>query len=87
MALTFPNGSPANLTADDGHWFFDKAEGCGWKNAGKAIVDWKMPCRAWAKARIFPSQQVQRTGSQSPQEKHWATKASEIELAKLRAGK
>jgi hypothetical protein len=74
------------LPRDDAEWFFCKCEGCGWKNDGKAIVDWKMTCRAWAKAKIFPSQK-QHNGSQSPQEKHWATKASEIELAKLRAGK
>lgn len=44
------------LAPTDGEWFFDKAEGCGWKNNGKAIVCWKATVRAWQKIKIFPSQ-------------------------------
>lgn len=44
------------LSDDDGEWFFLKAEGCGWKNGGKSIVDWRATVRAWQKAGHFPSQ-------------------------------
>jgi len=44
------------LTPEDAAWFFNKCEGCGWKNNGKPIVDWKATVRAWQLARIFPSQ-------------------------------
>jgi hypothetical protein len=46
------------LTKEDGEWFWLKAQGCGWKNAGKAIVDWQCTVRAWKLARVFPSQKV-----------------------------
>ncbi len=48
------------LLADDGHWFYFKAQGCGWKNNGKAIVDWQDTCRAWQLQKIFPSQKPVR---------------------------
>jgi hypothetical protein len=67
-------------------YIFNKWDGSGWKNGGQSIKDWKATVRSWKAAGYFPSQK-QHNGSQSPQEKHWATKASEIELAKLRAGK
>lgn len=45
------------LTKEDGQWFFLKCEGCGWKNNGKAILDWRSTVRAWEKLRtVFPSQ-------------------------------
>ena len=44
------------LKQEDGEWFFDKCEGCGWKNNGKPIVDWKATIRAWRRIEIFPSQ-------------------------------
>ncbi len=75
------------LPSSDGTWFFDKAEGCGWKNNGKAIVDWKATCRAWKGASVFPSQKVQR-GVNRPealQDKHWSTKQADAELAHLKA--
>ncbi len=77
------------LKESDGTWFFDKAVGCGWKNAGKAIVDWQATCRAWKTSGYFPSQkQGQRNGSHQGGEKpkHWASKEIDAELAKLRRG-
>jgi hypothetical protein len=44
------------LSKDDAEWFFDKCEGCGWKNAGKPILDWKATVRAWKRICVFPSQ-------------------------------
>lgn len=43
------------LPESDGQWFFDKAEGCGWKNGGKAIVDWRATVRSWITGNYFPS--------------------------------
>ena len=44
------------LTQEDGEWFFFKCEGCGWKNNGKAIVDWQATVGAWKRVgNIFPS--------------------------------
>lgn len=48
----------AGLTKDDGEWFFMKCEGCGWKNNGQPIIDWRMTVRAWQKVSYFPSQKV-----------------------------
>lgn len=44
------------LEKRDAEWFYDKCEGCGWKNSGKAIIDWRATVRAWSKMDIFPSQ-------------------------------
>lgn len=44
------------LPPTDGEWFFDKNEGCGWKNDGKPILDWKATMRSWQRISIFPSQ-------------------------------
>ena len=54
------------LTPDDGEWFFDKAEGCGWKNNGKAIVDWRATVRAWKRSKYFPSQKGGMNGFHRP---------------------
>jgi len=48
------------LPASDGDWFYYKARGCGWKNNGKAIIDWQDTCRAWKLANVFPSQKPAR---------------------------
>ena len=45
-----------SLEERDAEWFWDKNIGCGWKNAGRPIMDWKATCRAWSKAKYFPSQ-------------------------------
>lgn len=42
--------------AQDGQWFFDKMLGCGWKNDGKAVVDWEATMRSWRRIKVFPSQ-------------------------------
>jgi hypothetical protein len=44
------------LSQADAEWFFHKCEGCGWKNNGRAILDWKATIRAWNTIKIFPSQ-------------------------------
>lgn len=46
------------LPASDGHWFFEKNEGCGWKVNGRAMANWKMTVSAWERAGIFPSQKL-----------------------------
>jgi hypothetical protein len=52
----------AGLTKEDGQWFWNKCEGCGWKNNGKAIKDWKKTVTAWRMIKIFPSQKQSRNG-------------------------
>jgi hypothetical protein len=47
--------SPA-LPQADAVWFFDHCESTGWKNNGRAILDWKATIRAWIPLKIFPSQ-------------------------------
>lgn len=54
------------LPKTDAEWFFYKCEGCGWKNDGKPILDWRMTVRAWEKIKIFPSQKVFVNGRQQP---------------------
>lgn len=44
------------IEQSDADWFFFKCQGNGWKNDGKAIVDWQSTMRAWFLARVFPSQ-------------------------------
>lgn len=52
------------LKKEDGEWFFEKCQGCGWKNNGKAIVDWRSTVRAWqALGTIFPSQKQAPAGN------------------------
>jgi hypothetical protein len=46
------------LTANDGEWFFDKNEGCGWTVGRKPIKDWQAVVRTWKRISIFPSQKV-----------------------------
>lgn len=43
------------LPREDGEWFFYKCEGCGWRNNGKAIVDWRSTVRSWKLSKVFPS--------------------------------
>ena len=77
------------LEADDGQWFFDKCEGCGWKNNGKAIKDWRATMRAWHKISIFPSQKRQKaTGGANGTRQAWQIQndidALEADLTQLR---
>jgi hypothetical protein len=44
------------LPVSDGEWFWNKCEGCGWKNNGKAIKNWENTITAWRLAKYFPSQ-------------------------------
>lgn len=56
-----------NLPESDGEWFFDKCEGCGWKNDGKPIVDWKATFRAWKRLNLPPSlKQYDRSKTAKP---------------------
>ena len=78
------------LPTSDGEWFYDKAEGCGWKNAGKKIVDWQATCRAWRRANVFPSQRPARGGIMSASTqpvRSQAQKDLDIELRRLGRGK
>lgn len=50
------------LALEDGDWLFDKWEGNGWKNDGKAIKDWMATIRAWKASGIFPSQKQSGNG-------------------------
>lgn len=43
------------LPKSDGQWFLDKCIGNGWKNDGRAILDWKATIRAWKTAGYLPS--------------------------------
>jgi hypothetical protein len=53
VAFCLANG----ISGPDGVWFWRKCKGCGWKNAGRPMRDWKMTLLGWhAKGNIFPSQ-------------------------------
>src|SRR5208282_4105017 len=40
----------------DAAWYWEKMEGCGWTNDGKAVANWKMTASSWERTnRIFPS--------------------------------
>lgn len=77
------------LTADDGAWFVDKAEGCGWLNGGNPIRNWRRTILAWKRASYMPSQKL---GSGSSLKGKFQTKAvswserafSEAQLTRLR---
>jgi hypothetical protein len=43
------------LPETDGHYCFDHWEGNGYRNSGKAILDWKATIRSWKSANILPS--------------------------------
>jgi hypothetical protein len=61
-----------NVPRGDAEWFWHKCEGCGWKNNGKAIVDWHATIRAWKLAGYLPSQrngQVKGDGPMSGADK------------------
>lgn len=52
-----------SLPESDGEWLFDKWEGNGWKNDGKAILDWRATARTWKRTgTIFPSQKAGTNG-------------------------
>lgn len=78
------------LTEDDGHWFFDKCEGSGWKNSGKPIVDYQATIRSWKRILIFPSQKngsnVQRQMSAFEIEKKIGYVSAEINAKFKRNG-
>lgn len=71
------------LPTTDGTWFFNRCEGCGWKNGQNPIKDWKATVRAWHAAGYFPSQKrngalVQPTlADQSRRKIQQAVKAAE----------
>jgi hypothetical protein len=77
--------SSIGLPADDGTWFYDKMQGCGWKNGGESVKDCFATIRAWKRAGYMASQKrAQSNGHGKPQEKHWASKEIDAELAQLR---
>ncbi len=59
--------SSIGLTEEDGKWFWEKCEGCGWKNAGKSIEDWKLTISSWKRVgTIFPSHKQKSPNGQRP---------------------
>lgn len=58
-----------DLPASDAEWFFAKCEGNGWKNGGKAILNWQQTIRAWKISKYLPSlkQNTTHNGSQKNQ--------------------
>ena len=54
------------LTDDDAAWVFEKWEGNGWKNNGKAINCWKSTISSWKRIHIFPSQKQIATPNGKP---------------------
>jgi hypothetical protein len=60
--------SSIGLPADDGTWFFDKMQGCGWKNGGESVKDCFATIRAWKRAGYMASQKrAQSNGHSSPE--------------------
>lgn len=72
------------LPADDGQWFYDKAEGSGWKNGGQPIKDWKATIRAWKKAGYMASQRTGGKGMAQMRSSFAASEYSKAQLARLR---
>lgn len=54
------------LDEDDGRWFFEKCEGCGWKNGRVAIQDYKMTMSSWKRQGYYPSQRHSKNGHADP---------------------
>lgn len=60
------------LPATDAEWFFSKCEGNGWKNNGKAILNWQQTIRSWKLSKYLPSLKTgqsygnQKNGSNPP---------------------
>lgn len=50
------------LPESDGVWFYDKCEGCNWRNGSHKIADWKATVRSWKTNRYFPSQKLNGNG-------------------------
>lgn len=46
----------AGISPGDAEWFWNKMEGCGWKNAGKAVLSWQRTLIAWKLAGYLASQ-------------------------------
>ena len=71
----------AGLTKEDGDWFWNKAQGCGWKNNGKPIIDWQCTMRAWKLAHVFPSQKL---GAQPAKERTRFQIGKDVEAIRTR---
>ncbi len=71
----------AGLTKEDGQWFWNKGEGCGWKNNGKAIKDWKKTVTAWRLIHIFPSQkQTRKVSAALPAPTSWGDRKAQKQM-------
>ena len=46
------------LPESDGQWIWDKWNGCGWKNNGESIKDWKSTIRSWKHNGYMASQKL-----------------------------
>ena len=46
-----------NIPSDDGKWFWESREGCGWTNNGRQIKNWEATLSCWWRSGgILPSQ-------------------------------
>lgn len=50
----------------DADWFWNKMEGCGWRNGGKPVVSWEKTLTAWKLAGYLASMRQNRNGQPSP---------------------
>jgi hypothetical protein len=72
------------LTAEDGNWFFDKNQGCGWRINGRAIQDYRAVVRAWKHQDIFPSQKAAlRASGGKPAQESLAMKSIKAHAAAI----
>lgn len=74
------------LPESDADWFWNKAEGNGWTNGGKAIKSWTHTIAAWKAAGYFPSQKKQQFSDRpkSPNDLRTIIQAKETKAAQMR---
>lgn len=71
LAEVIAHAVKIELQEIDGQWFFDKCEGCGWKNGKTAIRDFRATMRSWKAQGYFPSQKpAQRNGKPTVKADH-----------------
>lgn len=56
----------AGISMADADWFWNKMEGCGWRNGGKPVVSWEKTLTAWKLAGYLASMRQNRNGQPSP---------------------
>lgn len=75
------------LPESDGEFFYDNCLQTNWKTNGRATADVFAKFRTWQAQGFMPSQKRTQGngGFGKPAEKHWSTKETEAELARLKA--